>query len=312
MKIRLGRFVALVFTIAVLVVAGLVMYNGLTHEFVLEAVASGDVDDARRALNRRPDLIDVQVMPQGSQRRGDPRVRWQGRYLIHQAVQNGSTEMAELLLTHGADLGVRLEGESLLHLAAAAGDVPMMRWLVAKGADVKDRNTCGHPENALCTTGTFADYQPSDRPAAARTTCTGCTHEGRTPLHAAQAFRADDGSTFLLSLGADPNAADAAGRTPLHAAAMAGASDGARILCMYGADVTRRDQAGRTPEETARAATPAGNSNELTGWLRQGGGCAQLAARARPGAPVSEEEMGVAWRAYLCETDPTYCEKIGR
>jgi len=312
MKIRLGRFIALLFVTAVLVVAGLVIYNGITHARVLGAVASGNVDRARRALNRRPDLITVQVMPQGSQRRGDTRVRWQGRYLMHQAVQNGSTEMAEMLVGYGADLGVRLEGESFLHVAAAAGDVPMMRWLTGKGADVNDRNTCGHPANALCTTGTYADYQPSDRPAAARTTCTGCANEGRTPLHAAQQFRADEGSTFLLSLGADPNAADAAGRTPLHAAAMAGASDGARILCMYGAAVTVRDRAGRTPEEAARAATVAGHTNEMVGWLRQGGGCAQLAAKARPGAPVSLEEMGMAWRAYLCETDPAHCEKAGK
>ena len=135
------------------------------------------------------------------------------------------------------------------------------------------------------------------------------------PLHAVQQFRDGEGSALLLSLGADINAADAAGRTPLHASATFGSSSGAMVLCAHGADVTRRDRSGRTPHEIAVATGTARRGShsaetlpgELAGWLEPGGGCQQLAARARPGHPASEAEMVEIWRNYACARDPSLC-----
>ena len=150
----------------------------------------------------------------------------------------GSIELAETLLAFGADFNVRMDGDTLLHVAADTGDLPMMTWLLDKGADVNARNGCEHPDEAICNSGAFVDWQPVDRRRASGTVCTGCDHDGQTPLHAAQrSSRAYEGSTLLLSRGADVHAFDAAGRTALHIAGQeARGSQDPRVLCAYGAD----------------------------------------------------------------------------
>lgn len=211
-----------------------------------------------------------------------------GAYVIHDAVRSGNVAIVEALADSGAGLEVRLEGESLLHLAADHGHLDMMRWLVRKGLNPGDRNTCSECENA-----------------------------GRTPLHAVQRFRDDEGSALLLSLGADPNAADAAGRTPLHASASIGSSNGATVLCAHGADPGRRDTLGRTPHEVAlvTGSAPRGahgleaRPGELAGWLAPGGGCEQIAARSSVERPASQEEIKETWRRQLCERDPSLCSE---
>lgn len=319
MRERKWRLVFLIGAIGVTATAVLVMRGGLRRDALLTAVRENDVAAVKDILAEEPDLVTTPVMPQGSRSSigFTGSIRWQGRTLMHQTVSlgGGSVEMADTLLAFGADLHGRMGGDTLLHFAAKYGDIPMMTWLLDKGADVNARNGCEHPANAVCTSGEFANLQPSSRPDESRTRCTGCEHEGQTPLHAAQRVQAEAGGTLLLSRGADVHATDAAGRTALHFAAEAGTGDGARVLCAYGADPSHRDRNGRTPQDVAEAADRADPNSrfsqtgpgELAGWLQPGGGCARIAARARPGTPVPMEGMNTAWRAYACTRDPKWC-----
>ncbi len=282
MRVSPGRFAGLTFATAIVVLAVLVIGNGLTHDALVEGVRGKDLGRIAFLLRLRPSLARAKVPPQGSSRGSV----WRGRYVIHDAVSTGDVAVAELLVGSGADLRVRLDGDSLLHLAASDGKLEMMRWLIGKGANVNDRNDCK-----------------------------GCEHEGWTPLHAAQWFRDDEASELLLSLGANVNAIDAAGRTPLHTSAVDGSDSGARVLCASGADVTLLDRQGRTAYDLALKVGPTGRGahrpeeppGELAGWLRPGGGCQELAARARPGHPASRDDIVEIWRRYACALVPSPC-----
>jgi len=317
------RFLGWLLALATVAVAFFIIRSGLQQDQLAAAVQREDVDAARRILEQQPDLINAKLMPQGSSRSSGGRlIRWTGWLLIHDAigtigVGGASVQMVEMLVAHGANLGTRLHGDTLLHLASENGEVAVMRWLLDNGADVNARNGCEHPVDALCTSGRFADMQP-ERPAEARESCPGCAQEGRTPLHAAQRLRADEAASLLLSRGAEVRAVDAAGRTPLHTAALLRNGEVARVLCAAGADPTQRDRAGQTPEDVARAADLQGPGDnytstgpgEVAGWLRPGGGCAQVAARGRANAPVPEDDVAEVWRAYICkERDPSSCGK---
>lgn len=70
---------------------------------------------------------------------------------------------------------------------------------------------------------------------------------GRGPLHLAVLGGDVAEVERLLSLGADPNAADANGFTPLHYAAQQGELDATRLLLHGGASVDARNSHGNTP-----------------------------------------------------------------
>lgn len=62
---------------------------------------------------------------------------------LRSAVRDGSLEIAELLLTHGADVNRKtFHGrlEPVIHLAAANGDTAMIKLLAAHGADLAVQN----------------------------------------------------------------------------------------------------------------------------------------------------------------------------
>jgi Ankyrin repeats (3 copies)/Ankyrin repeat len=315
------RFVFLLCAIALGAMVFFMIRSNLRSDAFLAAVRSKDVAAVRRVLERQPDVITTPVMPQGSQSNSN-RVRWLGRMPMHVVVSDitgGSTELAETLLAFGADFKVRLNGDTLLHLASQTGDLAMMTWLLDKGADINARNACEHPAEAICGSGEFDGWQPSDRRRDSGTVCRGCDHEGQTPLHAAQrASRAFEASTLLLARGADVHAVDVAGRTALHVAGQsASGSHDPRVLCAYGADPAARDRQGKTAADLAREADAAKSVDrysstgpgELAGWLQAGGGCSQIAARVRPGAPVPMDDVDAAWRAYVCTRDAKWCEK---
>jgi ankyrin repeat protein len=316
------NFWRVVFSLGAMALAAFVFFvirDNLRTSAFLAAVQSKDAAAVRRLLEQQPDLMTTPVMPQGS-RSTTGQSRWRGRTTLHYLVNGSSSEsieVAEAFLASGADFKDRLDGDTLLHVAADAGDLRMMTWLLDKGADVNARNGCEHPVEALCASGEFADWQPFDRRRASGTVCRGCDHSGQTPLHAAQrSMRAFEGSTLLLERGADVHAVDAAGRTALHVAAQgSAASEDPRVLCAYGADPTARDRNGKTPADLARDAAAKSadrysmtGPGELTGWLEPAGGCAAIAARARPGAPVAMEDVDAAWRAYVCTRDAKRCE----
>jgi hypothetical protein len=251
-----------------------------TPQDIVNAVRRSDVPAVTAALARDPALVHTKVYPQAFERAserqkyaasfgGSP---WQGRYLIHDAIQLvEAVPMLETLTAAGADLSVRLQGRTLLHLAASNGDLDVATWLLGRGADVHAVNDCD----------------------------AGCEQRGETPLHDAQAFREEEMSELLLARGARLEALSANGRSPLHVAADRGLLSGAFVLCRHGADPARKDASGKTPYDLARSpAIPRDPNNvrpedeaQLVQWLKTDGGCTKVAATARStGAPVSEDD----------------------
>ena len=268
---------AYLLVLAIVGVAAYGYWEG-TPQDTVNAVRKGNVDQFRKAVRRDPAAVHTKVYPQAFERQSDRdkhRVRtgespWEGRYLIHDAVQRGidPIPMLDALAEAGADLRVRLRGRTLLHLAALDGNDAVVAWLITRGADLNAQNDCAVP----------------------------CAQRGQTPLHDAR-----DGTTtsLLLARGAAIEARSANGQTALHQAASDGGLGNAFVLCRHGADVSASDAAGKTPAHLADAFVAASNAaqgatderRQLARWLQPRGGCAIVAEAARKaGAPVSEDE----------------------
>lgn len=264
--------------LGILAVAAYGFWEG-TPQDVVGAVRGGNVEGLKRALGRDPANVHTKVYAQAyeslrsrsdyiSRTGRDP---WEGRYIIHDAVQVASNALPilDVLAAGGADLNVRLKGQTLLHLAAAEGDIEVATWLLDHGADVNAVSDC-------------ADN---------------CEERGYTPLHSGLEFRDDEMTVLLLARGARLEAAGADGRTALHKAALRGKLSGAFVLARHGADLTRADAAGKTPFDLALVPAPGatpepGELAKFAQWFAvPGGPFATVSSMARAsGTPMSEDD----------------------
>ncbi len=273
MRIWIARAVPL----GILAVAAYGFWQG-TPQDVVNAVRSGDVEGLQSALARDPANVHTKVYAQAFETqtaRTNHRTRtgedpWDGRYLIHDAVEVSSNALPilDVLAAGGADLNVRLKGQTLLHLAAAEGDIEVATWLLDHGADVHAVNDC-------------AD---------------GCEERGYTALHSGLELRDDKMTELLLARGARIEAAGADGRTAMHKAAARGKLSGAFVLARRGADLTRADGAGKTPFDLAGVRLPGAEITDaelasFKQWFAPGGPFATVSATVRAsGTPMSEDD----------------------
>lgn len=101
-----------------------------TTDRILEVARTGDTERVESLLTADSTLLTVTD--------GD------GRSPLHHAVAGGHTEMVELFLDRGADIGaVDAQGRTPLHDAAYLGDAPTVALLLSRGADIKAREFRG-------------------------------------------------------------------------------------------------------------------------------------------------------------------------
>jgi type 1 glutamine amidotransferase len=169
------------------------------------AIAKGDLDDVKRH---------IAADPARAKQGGKPT----SRPPLEQAILRNKTEIAEYLLTAGADPNTTNASQRTpLHLAVDRNNPAVSTALLKAGAnpDLLDQ-------------------------------------EGWTPLHHAAAKNQFENAKAILAGGAKPTTLSARGGTPLHEAAASGGEEIIRLFLQHGLDPNQKSKEGVTPIDLAK------------------------------------------------------------
>lgn len=170
----------------------------------------------------------------------DPVFAENGETPLHVVARRWDAELAEALVSRGADLArPRADRRTPYAVAELSGNRDVADWLLAHGAPNELSDVDRFVAALSRADGATAGAMLAERPGLA-----GQIGEGHYGALYEAAERGDaDALEVLLGGGFDPNHADPEmGKTPLHAAAMAGRPDAVRVLLAHGASVTARDR----------------------------------------------------------------------
>ena len=163
----------------------------------------------------------------------------QGEQPIHHACRNGSLEILNLLIVHGAKLGTSNSlGWYPIHIASAYGHIALMKRLFEEGSHLEEKLGACSIKPAQTHKMVEEGYIAEAR----------CPYLGSRPLHLACEFEHWDIASYLIAQkGADIHAKCSEGWTPLHHAAFNGESAMVLYLVNSGADVHAQTTEGKTP-----------------------------------------------------------------
>jgi ankyrin repeat protein len=207
---------------------------------------------------------------------------------LHKAISEGNLEIAETLISAGADINVLdKDGDSLLFYAlgksgtdklsflfakkidvdyvfrkskkgntilihsAAAGNAEYAKYLIDIGATVNDSNKYGM--TALHYASDNGDIEIARMLIKAGANVNAFTKKYKsTPLHVAAVQDYYEIAGILIAAGANVNALNRNGSTPLHLAAGNGCELTVKLLLMSGAKTGIRNRKGYTAEDVSR------------------------------------------------------------
>ena len=169
--------------------------------------------------------------------------------LYHAAEGDNSTEILEILITHGADVNAKnKKNQTTLMITLKTEDIDAINVLLRGGADPNIADTKGHhavhskrsPEilQILITHHQISISHGADVNVK--------DIKNRTALVRACEEEKIDAINVLLRAGADPNIADANGNTMLHHAAEKNSEEILEILIKHGADVNAKNNENQT------------------------------------------------------------------
>jgi len=194
---------------------------------IIFAVQENNLDLVKSLLKQNPKLANIKDRD--------------GYAPMYHAIVKNHTQIAELFLRHGGNLGVEVFD------AATQGDLGKMKSLLANDPElVKAKDPVrqwtplfwavekGHKEVIDFLIASGADVDARDKYAG-------------SPLYRAAAYGDEKVVESLLANGADANAVDIYGRTALHGAASAGRKDIVEFLIANHANVNAKDNSGHTP-----------------------------------------------------------------
>jgi ankyrin repeat protein len=166
------------------------------------------------------------------------------------ALIGNHTQVAEILLKHGANVDIRgLRDRTPLHEAIA--NVGMVQSLLGKGADVNCRQN--GPRTPLHLAACYGELKVARALVEHKANVNSRDKEGKTPLHLLlEASRRDnddilDLARFLLEHRTDVNIRTTSGWTLLHEVAVKGKLEIVRLLLDYGAYPNAENDEGETP-----------------------------------------------------------------
>lgn len=167
------------------------------------------------------------------------------------ASQNGRVNVAELLLSHGAQLEATYQGGSTsLMLAAAEGHTPMVQCLVEHKANLEAKNTMGMTALALTAMRDIADVTRCLVEAQANTETRDTN--GLTPLMIASLRGQTNVINVLINGGCDIEAQDPNGRTAMMYAGFQGQLEVIKLLAIRGAALLVTDHNDQTAAQIAK------------------------------------------------------------
>ena len=254
---------------------------------MFDAIYRGDLATVQNLAQAQPKLISQPINESG----GTP-LEWAAMYgrleiakfLLAKGAAvvplwNAPTkEMAELLLTHGAEVNQpNANGGTPLLSAASWGRPDVVEFLLAHGADISLRYKNGSTPLGTAAAGGLNDgkyLKVAELLLKAGDDINAVCAEGQTPLHIATNYsRKLEMVNLLLAHGANANVSDKYGQTPLHRAVLDGRKDMTESLLAHGASANVKDNHGKTPWQWAVIH----NETEIAQFLRRHGAkeCAQ-------------------------------------
>ena len=158
--------------------------------------------------------------------------------LLAWAAMAEKTEVAKLLLDHGAAFELKNFGETPLSVAARYGKDSIVKLFIERGADIEAKDNSGRTPPSLAKTkgvaktliDAGADVDSED-------------NRGRSPLCWATDLAVIQ---LLLDAEANVNSGREVGRTPLIIAVKQSLPEKTQLLLQHGAEVDARDKRSRT------------------------------------------------------------------
>ena len=167
------------------------------------------------------------------------------------ALAKGHTEVARLLIEHGADIHVEVgRSGTPLHVAACECDLGLVELLLARGATPDDKDENG--STPLHWAARYGSIEIAQRLIAHHADINARNYAQTTPLHCAVPQDHVDMVRVLLANGADANAREEDGDTPLHLAVARGRTEAVKLLLQCGAKPWTKDEHGVTPLDEAK------------------------------------------------------------
>ena len=165
---------------------------------------------------------------------------------LHASVFGGHIEVAQLLITHGAEINSLSDDNwTPLHIASREGHVQVVKWLLRRGAHANPQKKGGWTPLHLATAISHLDVVrillEHDAEVNAR------SDDGYTPLLVASMRGHLDVVRLLLDHNADANVPDIYRSTPLHLAACRGFLEVSQLLLEHNAEVDAWNDNGSTP-----------------------------------------------------------------